>query len=76
MKIFLMFLMFSFSSLCQDTIYNGVYFSIIDCNKVVEKIFKSSKYIKIIYEYNSDGILIRRYWYNKDGKLLGVILDN
>lgn len=71
--IFIIFINWSFA---QDTIRN-VDIIIYKNDRIIQKEFKSSKnYIKIIYEYDEFGTLIRRYWYNKEGELLGVSLDD
>ena len=63
--------------LTADTIKNGKDFTIYKDGKIIQKEFYSSKnYIKIIYQYDKCGILIRRIWYNKEGKQLSVSLDN
>ncbi len=75
-------LTFSFTFLfvicfAQDTVKYGKDIVIYMNDKVVQKIFSSSEnYIKIVFEYNDCGILIRRWWYDKNGKLLSVTLDN
>lgn len=79
MKVLMMFLFllvesFSFT---QDTIRYGKDFIIYKEGKIIQKEFFSSKnYIKIVYVYNEFGVLTRRLWYNKDGKLLSVSLDD
>ena len=71
--IFIIFINWSFA---QDTIRN-VDIIIYKNDRIIQREFKSSKnYIKIIYEYDEFGTLIRRYWYNKEGELLGVSLDD
>lgn len=61
----------------QDTIKLGVDLIILESGKVIQKEFNSSKnYIKVVYQYDEKGILKRRMWYNKEGKLLSVCLDN
>lgn len=66
--IFINFINWSFT---QDTIIN-----IYKNGRIYQKKFITKNYIKIVYEYNESGILIRRYWYNKEGKLLSVSLDD
>lgn len=74
--IFFFLSIFNFS-FTQDTIKNGKDFTIYKDGKIIQKEFYSSKnYIKIIYQYDECGILIRRFWYNKEGKQLSVSLDN
>lgn len=61
----------------QDTIIHGKDIFIYTNGKISEKIFKSSKnYIKIVYQYNECGLLIRRKWYDVNGKLLSVCVDD
>ena len=61
----------------QDTIKKGNDLEIIKDGKIIQKEFRSSKnFIKIIYFYDSGGLLIYRRWYNKNNKLLGVSLEN
>jgi hypothetical protein len=78
MRIFLIFILLNiFNSFAQDTIKGDVDLKIYKGDKIIQREFKSSKnYIKIIYVYNSNGLLIYRRWYNKSGKLLGVSLEN
>jgi hypothetical protein len=78
MRIFLIFILLNiFNSFAQDTIKGVVDLKIYKGDKIIQREFKSSKnYIKIIYVYNSNGLLIYRRWYNKSGKLLGVSLEN
>lgn len=77
MRILLFFILLSTSAFTQDTIFFGKDFIVKENELLIEKSFRSSKnYIRVIYHYNSDGILLRRYWYNKEGKLLSVTLDN
>ncbi len=73
----LFFCIFFTYSFTQDTIKNGKDIIIYKDGKVIQKEFNSSEnYIKIVYQYNECGVLIRRWWYNKQGKLLSVCLDN
>lgn len=61
----------------QDTIKDGKNFIIYKDGRIIKKEFFSSKnYIKIVYQYDECGVLIRRCWYNKEGKLISVALDN
>ena len=61
----------------QDTIIQGKDTFIYINGKISEKIFKSSQnYIKIVYQYDEYGLLIRRKWYDVNGKLLSVCVDN
>lgn len=77
MRILLFFILLSTRAFTQDTIFFGKDFIVKENELLIEKSFRSSKnYIRVIYHYNSDGILLRRYWYNKEGKLLSVTLDN
>jgi hypothetical protein len=74
--LLIIFIIFLNRSFAQDTIRN-VDIIIYKNDRIIQKEFKSSKnYIKIIYEYDEFGTLIRRYWYNKEGELLGVSLDD
>lgn len=76
MRIFMLFILLSINVFSQDTTYFGKDFVVKQNDLIIEKNFISSKkWIKIIYQYNSDGILIRRYWYNREGRLLSVSLD-
>ena len=55
----------------QDTLKSGFDFT----GKIVQKEFNSSQnYIKIVYQYDDCGVLIRRLWYNKDGIVISVCL--
>lgn len=77
MRVVLIFLLITVNIFSQDTTYFGKDFEVKKNGVLIEKNFRSSKnWIKIVYHYNSDGILMRRYWYNKDGKILSVSLDN
>lgn len=72
-----MFSIFLTCSFTQDTIKYGKDIVIYKDGKIQQKEFNSSKnYIKVIYQYNQNGILIRRWWYDKYGRLLSVVLDN
>lgn len=72
--LFSIFLTYSFT---QDTIKYGKDIVIYKDGKIQQKEFNSSKnYIKVIYQYDQNGILIRRWWYDKYGRLLSVVLDN
>lgn len=75
MKVILSFL-FILLSIClfsQDTTH---YFIIYNGKNIIQKEFRNgSKCIKIIYEYDCNGILIRRFWYNQNGQLIGVSFD-
>lgn len=72
--LFSIFLTYSFT---QDTIKYGKDIVIYKDGKIQQKEFNSSKnHIKVIYQYDQNGILIRRWWYNKEGKLISVSLDN
>lgn len=65
------------SSFSQDTIRISDDLHIYKDGKIIQKEFRSSKnYIKIIYFYDNSGVLIHRCWYNKNGKLLSVSLEN
>jgi hypothetical protein len=45
--------------------------------KIIQKEFSSSdNYIKIVYQYDQNGVLIRRWWYNKKDELIAVTLDD
>ena len=71
------FLSFFNNSFTQDTVKIGKDLIIFKDKKIIQKEFNSSKnYIKIVYQYNEFGVLVRRYWYNSEGKLLSVCLDN
>jgi hypothetical protein len=75
--IALLFSIFLTCSFTQDTIKYGVDIVIYKEGKIQQKEFNSSKnYIKIVYQYDQYGVLIRRWWYNKEGKLIGVVLDD
>lgn len=77
MRIFLIFILFNLNVFSQDTTYFGKDFEVRKDGKLIEKNFRGTKnWIKIVYQYNSDGLLIRRYWYNKEGKILSVSLEN
>ncbi len=76
MRIFMIFILLSINVFSQDTTYFGKDFVVKQNDLIIEKNFRNSKsWIKIVYQYNSEGILIRRYWYNKEGRLLSVSLD-
>jgi hypothetical protein len=76
MRIFVFFILLSINVFSQDTTYFGKDFVVTQNSLIIEKNFRSSKKcIRIVYQYNSDGILIRRNWYNREGKLLSVSLD-
>lgn len=71
-----LFLLILNSTFAQDTVklVNGIY--IYKDKKLMQKEFYSSKnYIRVVYEYNEDGILLRRFWYNKEGRVIGLSLD-
>lgn len=79
MKFFicLMFSIFITKSFTQDTIKYKPDIVIYKDGKVQQKEFNSSKnYIKVVYQYDQYGILISRWWYNKENKLISVVLDN
>ena len=79
MRIILIFIFISLFgySFTQDTIRYGVDIIIYKNGKIIQKEFSSSEsYIKIIYQYNEYGILIRRFFYNNNNELLNIILDN
>lgn len=72
--VFLFILIFNLS-FSQDTTHYDII--IYKGDKIIQKEFKSSKrYVKICYQYSENGILIRRWWYDKNGKLIGVSLEN
>lgn len=79
MRILLTIFFISFNSwsFTQDTIRNLNGIIIYQDDRIIQKEFLNSKnYVKIIYEYDEFGTLIRRYWYNKKDELLGVSLDD
>lgn len=79
MRFILTFLFLFLFVICfaQDTVRYGEDIVIYKNDKIIQKIFLSSEnYIKIVFEYNDCGVLIRRCWYDKNGKLLSVTLDN
>jgi hypothetical protein len=77
MRILLFFILLSTSAFTQDTIFFGKDFVVKENGLVMEKSFRSSKnWIRIVYQYDSNGILIRRYWYSREGKIIGVSFDN
>ena len=72
--VFLMTFNWSFT---QDTVFHDKDMIIYFNKKVVQKeFFSSTNYIKIVYQYNELGVLVRRFWYNKDGELVSCTLDN
>jgi hypothetical protein len=74
--ISLFFLIIINWSFTQDTTKIGKDFVIKKNDKIIQKEFYSSKYsIKISYEYNEVGILVRRIWY-EEGKIIGISLEN
>ena len=76
-NVSLFFCIFFTYSFTQDTIKYDKDIIIYKDGKVIQKEFNSSEnYIKIVYQYNEYGVLVRRWWYNKQGKLLSVCLDN
>lgn len=79
MRLILTLLFLLLFQICftQDTMRYGKDIVIYKEGKVIQKEFSSSQnFIKIVFEYNNSGILIRRWWYDKNGKLLSVTLDN
>jgi hypothetical protein len=75
--MFLFFIFFSFLSYSQDTVFYEKNFTVMNNNLIIEKNFRGSKnWVKIVYQYSPDGVLLRRYWYNKNGELLSISLDN
>ena len=75
--ISLLFSIFLTCSFTQDTIKYGKDIIIYKDGKIQQKEFNSSKnHIKVIYQYNQYGVLVRRWWYNKEGELISVSLDN
>jgi UDP-N-acetylmuramyl tripeptide synthase len=74
--ISLLFSIFLTCSFTQDTIKYGKDIVIYKDGKIQQKEFNSSKnYIKVVYQYNQYGVLVRRWWYNKEGELISVSLD-
>lgn len=77
MRIISIFFVLIFSKLlyAQDTIVkrNLIIYS---NGKIIQKEFYDKNYIKIIYQYNNSGVLVRRWWYDSSGKIIGVILDD
>lgn len=72
-----LFLLILNSTFAQDTTLSENCIYIYKEKKLIQKEFYSSKnYIKVIYKYNECGILSRRYWYNRENKLIGVSLDD
>lgn len=70
------FILISNYFFCQDTLKIRKDIYIYKNNKIIQKEFYSSKnYIKIIYQYNEEGVIIHRFWYNRQGKLLGTTLE-
>ena len=73
--ITLIFLIITYLSHSQDTTKYDII--IYKNEKIIQKEFKSSRrYVKIVYQYDERGILIRRWWYDKNNNLIGVSLEN
>jgi hypothetical protein len=77
MRILIFFILLSTGAFTQDTIFFGKDFVVKQNGLVIENNFISSKnWIRIIYQYDLNGVLIRRYWYGKDGKIVSVSFEN
>lgn len=68
--LFIMFFNYSYGQEYRDT-------TIYKDSLIYKKIFFSSKnQITVIYIYDDKGVLIKRYWYNKENELIGVCFDD
>lgn len=71
-----LFLLILNCTFAQDTVKLAYDIYIYKDKKLMQKEFYISKnYIRVVYEYNEDGILLRRFWYNKEGRIIGLSLD-
>jgi hypothetical protein len=61
----------------QDTVIHNSVILIYHEGKIQQKIFNDSKnQIKIVYYYDSQGVLRKRIWYNSKGNIISICLDN
>lgn len=75
--ITLSFFIFILNIFSQDTIKDDLNILIYKQGRLCQKEFRSSEnHIKIVYQYDLNGILIRRWWYDSNEKLISVSLDN
>jgi len=75
--ILIILLIFTNISFTQDTTFSGKDIYIYKDGRLIQKEFNSSEnFIKVVYVYDDFGILVRRFWYNKNGKLIGATLDD
>lgn len=58
-----------------DTVKFDYYIEIYKDGKIIKKEFKNEQMVKIVYCYDSVGVLVRRYWYDKNNRLIGVSLE-
>lgn len=76
MRLLILFLLFSINCLSQDTVKYQNFFIVYDGVKILEKRFIDKNSVKIVYQYNSSGILVRRWWYDKNNNLISVSLED